>query len=156
MWDGDGYVSKTSQNKNITGVVSNNEKLLLSICEYVNGIFGDNFIKVIKPDGYPRIRLTGNKAYNFLHWLYDKSVVNLDRKYNNFLAFSTGFYNKFNYHYISKTKSGRYFVHLPYQFNHEKIGTFDTIKEAIDAYNKEAIKRNIPTQEYVGENIKNE
>ena len=154
LWDGDGYVSISKEGKNLTGVVSNNETLLLSICQYVNHVFGEDFIKVTKHDGYPRIRLSTNKAYNFLLWLYDNANVYLDRKHEIFLKFSTGYYNKYNYHYIRKIQSGRFFVRLPAKFNNKTIGTFDTVKEAVDAYNKEAIKIGIPIQEYVGEDIK--
>jgi hypothetical protein len=137
--------------------VSNNEILLLSISKYINRYFGNDFVKVVKNDGYPRIRLSCNKAYRFLLWLYDGSNVYLERKHDTFLKFTTGYYTEFNYHYISKLPSGRYFIHLPSQFNNKTIGTFDTVKEAIEAFNREAIKMNIPTQEYVGEEIiKNE
>ena len=154
LWDGDGYVSISGEGKNLTGVISNNELLLSSICKYINGIFEEDFVKVTKSDGYPRIRLTHNKAYQFLHWLYEGADVYLDRKHETFLRFSTGYYNKYNYHYISKIQSGRYYVHLPSMFNSKTIGTFDTVKEAVDAYNNEAQKLGIQIQEYVGEELK--
>ena len=39
LWDGDGYVSISKANKNITGIVSNNEQLLITIANYLCEIF---------------------------------------------------------------------------------------------------------------------
>lgn len=89
FWDGDGYVSITN-GKKLTGVVSNNEKLLLSFMKYINGQIEDDFCKVINSDGYFRIRMVTNKAKRFLDWLYFDSRVHMQRKYNIYLQMTFG------------------------------------------------------------------
>ena len=154
FWDGDGYVSKNNVNQNITGVISNNNKLLISFCNYFNSFFEDaTFSKVTYGDNYPRIRLKCNKAKKLCDLLYKNASIYLDRKYQNYLQLNKPKGNK-NYKNIKQLKSGNYFT----QFSddnkgHITIGTFKTIKEAIEAYNKMAIQCNKPTQKYVGENL---
>lgn len=151
LWDGDGYVSISKENKNITGVVSNNEVLLNSIMKYINLEFGDGFCKISKSDGYPRIRFTHAKAKKFLDWLYDGAKVYLERKYNVYLKYKDGYYNQFPYHNIVKTSSGRFYVGFIAHNTKVNVGTFDTIMEAVEAYNIAAKQYNKPEQKYIGE-----
>ena len=158
LWDGDGYVSKLSQgNKgtNATGVISNNEKLLNTISKYINNHFGDEtFCKVTKTDGYPRIRLRAAKAYKFCYWIYKDAIVYLDRKYENFLNFNKPYNWNRLYKHIKLLPSKHYFVDITNpEGNHEIIGTFNTVKEAVDAYNKMALQYGRPIQKYVGEDL---
>ena len=156
LWDGDGYVSVSGEGKNITGVISNNEMLLEAIVSFVNDKFNDEFCKVTKSDGYPRIKLTATKAKSFLDWIYSEASVYLGRKYNNYMKLSAGFYSQYPYHNIRKIKSGRYFL----SFTHNNVtyyfGTFDTIKEAVDKYNEVAPAYEKPLQKYIGEIITKE
>lgn len=89
FWDGDGYVSITN-GKKLTGVVSNNEKLLLSFMKYINSQLEDDFCKVTNNDGYFRIRMVTNKAKRFLDWLYFNSKIHMQRKYNTYLQMTFG------------------------------------------------------------------
>lgn len=89
FWDGDGYVS-ISSNKKKTGVVSNNEKLLMSFAAYINDQIEDGFCKVVNQDGYFRIRIVTNKAKRFLDWLYVDSNIRMQRKYETYLQMQFG------------------------------------------------------------------
>lgn len=99
------------------------------------------------------MRLSKRKAYYFAEWLYDGSTIKLERKYKNYLRFvKPQDYNR-NYRNIRLLKSGRYFVHV--QLNNKKIslGTFDTVKEAVDSYNKFASENGLKLQKYIGEEL---
>lgn len=153
FWDGDGYITVTGENKNQTGIVSNNEILLKSIAEYINSIFGKNFVKVNNFDGYFRIRTSCVKAYNLCKYLYENSSIYLDRKYNNFLNLNKPVSKTKKYKYIKKLPSDRYYIYIPHNKKSETIGTFDTVKEAIEAFNKKAIEYKVPCQEYINEKL---
>lgn len=156
FWDGDGYVSITGEGKNQTGCVSNNDELLKAFVEYINLNLGGNFTKVLYSDGYPRIRIYTNKATIFLKWLYQDYDIDkvLKRKYNTFKNFKEPFYEKFKYRYLRKLPSGRFFIQSP-TINKKKhtIGTFDTVREAIEAFNIDAEKYGYKKQEYKGEDF---
>lgn len=156
LWDGDGYVSIGKDNKNLTGVISNNNILLMSISNYVNSVLEDDFCKVSYFDGYPRIRLTGVKAKRFLDWLYKDATVYLDRKYEKYMMFKDSFYDKYPYHNIRRLKSGKYEIVL--QHNNKKMcfGVFDTVREAVHRYNEIAPIYQKDIQEYIGEIITKE
>lgn len=153
LWDGDGYVSISSENKNITGIVSNNNELLVTIAKYLCNIFDKNFCKVSYSDGYPRIRLSCKKAYFFCTYLYNNSKIYLDRKYNAYLKLNKPKISKYKYKGIKKLPSGRYYTHINYNNKRETIGTFDSIKEAIKAYNKRALELGKEPQIYIDEKL---
>lgn len=154
LWDGDGYVSISKANKNITGIVSNNKQLLITIANYLCEIFNKkDFCKVTYSDGYPRIRLTCKKAYELCYYLYNESKIYLDRKYNAYLNLNKPCVSKYKYKNIKRLPSGRYFVKINHDNKSETIGTFDTVKEAIEAYNKRAIELNKELQTYIDENL---
>lgn len=155
FWDGDGYVSISKEKKNLTGCVSKNQPLIEEIVSIINFYFGDNFSKILLSDGYPRIRLTTNKAKKFLDWLYEDSNYFLDRKYQTYLQFKKPD-EKYNrpYKNINKLPSGNYFVKKTYQKKQYTIGTFSSIKEAVDAYNKKAEEIGFAKQKYIGEFLK--
>ena len=155
-WDGDGYVSVSGENKNLTGVVSNNKILLDTIANYINSIFGKDFTKVINTDGYYRIRIYTAKAYRFCEYLYLNSKVHLDRKYNNFLNLKKPIKNKRQYKYIKKLPSNRYYIYIPHNKKPETIGTFNTIQEAIIAFNKKAVEYGVLCQMYINESLEAE
>lgn len=152
--DGDGYVFiSDGAQKNLVGIVSNNEKLLESIAKFLCNVFNDkNFVKVTNYD-YPRIRLARVKAYKVMKFLYKDTPVFLERKFSNFKNFSLPDkkYNK-PYKYIRKLLSNRYFIKTP-SINKKQytIGTFDTIEEAINAFNIKAKEYGFKEQEYIGE-----
>lgn len=154
FWDGDGYVSISNEKKNLTGCVSNNVALIQSFIIFINRHFGKDWTHLIMSDNYPRIRICTNKAKQFLDWLYydTDSSIQLERKYNTYKNFKEPS-NKSIYHNIKKLPSGNYFVRK--QFHNEKItiGTFSTVKEAIEAYNKVAKEKGFSMQEYKGELI---
>lgn len=152
FWDGDGYVSISStEGKNLTGCVSNNKKMLQRFTEYINNTLGKDFCKVVHYD-YPRIRLTRNKAKRLLDWMYVDTPIYLDRKHDTYLQFKKADpkYDR-PYSNIRLLPSGRYFCLKTYQNQKYTIGTFNTIKETVEAYNKMAKEIGFPEQKYVGE-----
>lgn len=155
FWDGDGYVSISGEGKNLTGCVSNNYLLIEAFVSYINNIFGENFAKVNMSDGYPRIRLTTNKAKNFLDFLYKDAPICLKRKYETYLKFKLPDkkYNK-PYSNIQLLPSGNYFVKKQYKGVSYTIGTYSTIKEAVEKYNEKAEEIGFPKQEYIGEYLR--
>ena len=154
LWDGDGYVSKTAQNANITGMVSNNKNLLLKIIDYFNENFGENFTNIVISDGYPRIRLAAVKAYKVCCLLYQNSTVYLERKYQAYLNLNPPCpkYNK-KYSYLKKLPSNRYYIYIPHNGKKETVGTFDTVEQAIYHYNLKAKEYGKSFQIYKGEEI---
>ena len=153
LWDGDGYISVSGEGKNLTGIVSNNQILLQSIVEYINSIFGKDFTKIINTDGYPRIKIYTAKAYIFCTYLYKNSNVYLERKYQNFLNLKKPKENNKQYKYIKKLPSGKYYIYIYYNKKKETVGTFATVKEAIQAFNLKAKEYNLPLQEYIDEKL---
>lgn len=95
LWDGDGTFAKSKgdRNRNICGLISNNQLLLESILNFINQSIGEDFLKSIKyrtkGDRYPRIRFFDNKAKIFGDWLYDDKVyLYMKSKYEKFLNFN--------------------------------------------------------------------
>lgn len=151
FWDGDGYVSITGEGKNQTGCISNNESLIDAFVSYVNSILGKDFCKKNFYD-YPRIRIYTNKAKTFLDWLYSDTPTFLERKHEIYLNFKEPD-EKYNrpYQNIRRLPSGNYFVQKFFKKQKYKIGTFSSIKEAVEDYNKKAIEVGFEPQEYIGE-----
>lgn len=156
LWDGDGYISISKENRNITGIISNNDKLLTTIASYLSDILGKNFCKVTYSDGYPRIRLTSRKAFFLCNYLYCDSKVYLDRKYQSYLTLKLPQQSKYKYKCISRLPSGRYFTKISYNNKTHTIGTFDTVKEAVEAYNKKALEIGKEPQIYINEKLERE
>jgi hypothetical protein len=157
LWDGDGYVSISAEGKNITGIISNNDKLLQAISNYICNIFNDkDFCKVSYSDGYPRIRLSCVKAKKLCDYLYKNSHVYLDRKYSNYLQLKEPQLARKQYKYIKKLPSKRYYIYIPIEGKKTTIGTFDTVKDAIEAYNKKAEEYGKEKQIYIDERLERE
>lgn len=153
FWDGDGYVSITAEGKNATGCVSNNEALIDAFVSYINKNFDEGFCRKTSYD-YPRIRFVAKKAKKFLDWLYLNAPIFLDRKYKKYLQFKISEKYDRPYSCIRKLPSKRFFVQKQYKGIRYTIGTFDTIKEAVDAYNEKAREIGFKEQEYIGEYLK--
>lgn len=154
-WDGNGYVKLRQDRFGDIGVVTLNEKLLQAFSEYFNNRSGDQKMTKVFCDknGYYRIVVCGEKAKTICHWFYDNCTVRLERKYCAFLRFKT--YDK-NYQGIRQRKNGRYQAYIKMNYVQRSLGTYDTVKEAVNAYNVVAIKHNLHTQEYRGESLKRE
>lgn len=89
LWDGDGSFYFSADEKQIAGLVSNNDMLISTIADYINNNLEKDFCKV-KPrtqgDPYPRIRFWTNKAKIFGDWLYSGVTYPvLKRKYEIYL-----------------------------------------------------------------------
>ena len=152
--DGDGYVSVSEgTQKNLVGIVSNNNKMLEAVSTFLCEIFKDKtFVKVINYD-YPRIRLSRAKAYKVMTYLYENAPVFLERKFENYKKFTLPA-SKYNrpYKYLQKLPSGRFFIKTPsINKKQQTIGTFDSIEEAINAFNLKAEEFGFKKQEYIGE-----
>lgn len=151
FWDGDGCVQLRQGKFGAINVVSLNEKLLQSFCDYFSQKFNTpNFAEVKLIEKYYRIIIGSEKAKKVCNLFYKDSTIYLERKYQNYLKFKT--YNK-NYTGIRKRKSGRYQAYIKVDYQQKSLGTYNTIKEAVEAYNKEAIKYRRQTQEYKGESL---
>ena len=152
FWDGDGCIRIRAKKSGEISCISLNEKLLQSFCDYFNKIFNDqNFSKIfLSEEKYYRIRLGGEKAKKVCKFLYKNSTIYLDRKYQNYLQFKT--YNR-NYKGIRQRKNGRYQPYMVINGRQQTFGTYATIKEAIDVYNKAAIEYGKETQIYIGESL---
>lgn len=150
FWDGDGTVRLREGRYNTISVVSLNNSLLNAFCEYFNSYLNDDFAKVVKRNGYSRIIIGSQNALKVCRLLYEESSVYLDRKYNNYLKFQVS--NK-NYYNIRQRKSGKYSAYIKVDYRQKSLGAYETVKEAVEAYNKEAIKLGRKTQEYVGESL---
>lgn len=155
FWDGDGYISISGEGKNLIGVISNNEKLLEKFCIFLNKELKINNCKVTKSDGYPRIKLFSQIARKVALYLYKDANIFLERKYNKVFELKKPKYNK-QYKYIKKLPSERYYIYIPINGKKVTIGTFDTVKEAIEAFNLKAINIGSPIQQYINEDLEKE
>lgn len=153
-WDGDGCIGSYSKQRNYTEVISLNKELLISFSNYINQHFKDPyFSKVIMTGGkYYRICLGSIKAYKMCDFLYKNSNIYLERKYKKYLELLPS--NK-NYINIRQTPSGKYQAYIKINYKQENLGTYSTIKEAVEAYNKKAIETGRSPQPYVGEKLLN-
>lgn len=155
FWDGDGSVQLRQGKFGAINVVSLNQKLLQSFCNYFNEYFNDSDFSrvVISEEKYYRIILGSEKAKKVCHLFYDNSSIYLDRKYQNFLKFKT--YDK-NYKGIRQRKSGKYQVYMYINCKQVSFGTYNTLKEAVEVYNQKAKELKRPIQKYYGESLKRE
>lgn len=153
-WDGDGCIGHYHKQNNYTEVVSLNQQLLISFSNYFNKYFNDPYFSkvIITGNKYYRICLGSSKAYKLCNYLYKNSKIYLERKYQNFLELVPS--NK-NYINIRKKPSGKFQAYIKVNYKQENLGTYLTIKEAVEAYNKRAIQLNRNPQPYVGENLFN-
>ena len=109
-WDGDGSFSKLNRGdkKNFASCVSNNQKFILSLRDYIDKELGQDFTIIHYPtqgDPYTRIRWTCNKAKIFGDWLYKDCVsCMLKRKYEEYLTFTFG--EKSHYGFDNKRVKG--------------------------------------------------
>lgn len=156
LWDANGYVAVSSEGCNLAGYVCSNEVLVQSLVDFINEDFGENFCRVVKNDSYPRIRLSAAKAKRFCDWLYKDRTPVLARKYEKYLLLRDCFYDQYIYHHIKRLKSGRYYTSIRHNGKTETIGTFNTVKEALENYNRKAKEYGTPTQKYLGEYLKKE
>lgn len=157
LWDGDGYITKSKEKRNLAGIVSNNEKMILKIVDFFNKkVNKKDFCRLTKSDGYPRIRLSYNKAKEAMDILYKNSSIYLDRKFNNYLSLNEPFLKSKQYKGIKKLNSGRYYIRIRHNNKYETVGTFDTVKEAIEEYNKKAREYGLEAQTYIDENLNKE
>lgn len=150
-WDGNGCI-QLRINSPMISVVCLNLELLTEFCNFINLYFNnENYAKVIKDrNGYYRIIITGERAKAVCHMLYDNSTIYLERKYRVYLKSKT--YDK-NYHGIRMRKNGRYQAYIKVNGVQRSLGAYDTIKEALDAYNNATKGTNIQPQKYYGESL---
>lgn len=157
-WDGDGCIGSYSKQRNYTEVVSLNKKLLMNFVNYFNFIFNDPYFSQLYENHttkniYYRIKFGSIKAYKVCEFLYKNSTIYLDRKHKKFLELVP---SRKNYINIRQTSSGKFQAYIKVNYKQENLGTYMTIKEAINAYNKRAIELDRNPQQYVGENLFNE
>lgn len=153
FYDGDGSIC-FSNNKTIVGFVSLNNKLLSSIMTYIHA---NGFLGSLRMDGkYTRICFAGNPSCKaFLDWLYKDASIYMERKYKKYIQIPDSYYQKYRYTGIYKNHN-KFLASIYYQNNNHCIGSFPSVYDAINAYNKEAIRVGKPTQEYKGEELYNE
>lgn len=150
-WDGNGCI-QLRINSPMISVVCLNLELLTEFCNFINLYFNNkNYAKVIKDcNGYYRIIITGERAKAVCHMLYDNSTIYLERKYRVYLK--SKIYDK-NYQGIRMRKNGRYQAYIKVNGVQRSLGAYDTIKEALDAYNNATKGTNIQAQKYYGESL---
>ena len=130
-------------------MVSNNGKLLASIQNFLK----ENNIKTsLNTEGkYFRLRFGGNRVRKQLReFLYSNSTLFLKRKKEIFFSQDPLPTKK----YIGITKrQNKFFAVINYDNKHHSVGFFNTVLEAVNAYNAEAIIHNKQIQEYKGESL---
>lgn len=130
-------------------MVSNNGKLLASIQNFLK----ENNIKTsLNTEGkYFRLRFGGNRVRKQLReFLYSNSTLFLKRKKEIFFSQDPLPTKK----YIGITKRrNKFFAVINYDNKHHSVGFFNTVLEAVNAYNAEAIIHNKQIQEYKGESL---
>lgn len=153
-FDGDGSVGlyKRGENKtpSLTGnIVSLNESILFSIQKFLK----EQDIRTIlrKDNKYSRLQFAGNRVREkFRNFLYKDATLFMERKKNVF--FSQDPLPTKKYTGITKRRN-KFFVVINYDNKHHSVGFFNTVLEAISAYNAEAIIHNKQIQEYKGESL---
>lgn len=146
FFDGDGTIYKNKNRKYGAGFVSLNNSLLNSMLSYIKQYTGTGSIRVDKK--YTRINFSGNPSVlKFGEFIYKDSEFYMERKKKEFDQIPI-FQSNNVYKGISK-----YHNKIKVTYKHSYIGLFDNIQEALEAYNKEAIKNNDKIQEYKGDNI---
>lgn len=154
FFDGDGsvgvYLKKNTKTPSLSGnIVSNNEKLLVSIQTFLKE---NNVNTSLQTEGkHFRLRFAGNKnRKQFREFLYANSTLFLKRKKEIF--FSQDPLPAKKYTGITKRRN-KFFAVINYDNKHHSVGFFNTVLEAINAYNTEAIIHNKQIQEYKGESL---
>ena len=153
-FDGDGSIGLYKKGENKTpslsgNIVSLNKKILFSI---------QNFLKeqgittsLRRENKYFRLQFAGNRVREkFRNFLYKDATLFMERKKNIFFSQNPLPTKK----YIGITKRrNKFFAVINYNNKHHSIGFFNTVLEAITAYNAEAIIHNKQIQEYKGESL---
>ena len=153
-FDGDGSIGVYKRNNTKTpslsgNIVSLNESLLTSIKQFLEE---QNIPTSLGRDKkYFRLRFSGNRIREKLReFLYQDAHLCMERKKEVF--FSQDPLPTKKYTGIIK-KRNKFSVVINYNNKHHSVGSFNTVLEAVNAYNAEAIIHNKQIQEYKGESL---
>ena len=154
FFDGDGTVGFNKNGGSFFGFVSYNESIIIAIKEYLFSYLGKGSLKKEyskKNDShYYRYVSCGNIVVKHLgELLYKDANYYMKSKYDIFQKVAPQ--EKTNLYTGLRKNHNRFVVEINYDNKHHYLGSFKTIKEAITAYNKEALLHNKPIQEYKGE-----
>lgn len=154
-FDGDGCISFYKQkNRCYVGIVSLNSQLITAIQEYVYGIF--KFGSIRMDQQYSRYQICGNvSTKKFLDWIYKDSNFYMQRKYDKYLQIPPK-QRRNIYKGICREKrspNNLYNVRIYYDGKSHYIGSFYTIREAVNAYNVVAEQCGVEQQQYKGEEL---
>lgn len=153
-FDGDGsiglYKRKNTKTPSLSGnIVSLNESLLASIKKFLEE--QNISVSLGKDRKYFRLRFSGNHTREKLRELFYKdSHLFMERKKEIF--FSQNPLSTKKYIGITK-KRNKFSVVINYNNKHHYVGSFNTVLEAVNAYNTEAIIHKKQIQEYKGESL---
>ena len=100
---------------------------------------------------YFRLQFGGNRTRKKLRdFLYEDATIFMEKKKTIFFSQNPLPVRK----YIGiRQNRNKFFACINYDNKHHTIGTFETVLEAINAYNAEAIIHNKQLQEYKGESL---
>ena len=103
---------------------------------------------------YTRISFSGNPScHALLSWLYDGASIFMNRKYDIYLQLPKPYYqSKYRYTGICPYYQ-KFLAYISYDGVRHYIGSYSTVKDAIDAYNAEAMMHCKQTQDYKGEEL---
>lgn len=153
-FDGDGsiglYKRKNAKTPSLSGnIVSLNESLLTFIKKFLEE--QNISVSLGKDRKYFRLRFSGNHTREKLRELFYKdSHLFMERKKEIFFSQNPLPTKK----YIGITKKrNKFSVVINYNNKHHYVGSFNTVLEAVNAYNTEAIIHKKQIQEYKGESL---
>lgn len=154
-FDGDGSISfYQKKNRCHVGIVSLNHQLISAIQEYVYDIFRFGTIRIDRQ--YSRYQICGNvSTRKFLDWLYIDANYYMQRKYNKYLQIPQKHHRNIYTGICKERRSPNniYNVKIYYNGKQHYLGSFNTVIEAVKAYNLEAEKYGVEKQEYKGEEL---
>ena len=156
FFDGDGTVGFDKKENAFFGFVSYNKSIIMAIKNYLfsylkKGSFKKEYSK--KNDSYYyRYTSFGNMVVkHFGELLYKDANYYMKSKYDIFQKIKPQ--EKHNLYTGLRKNYNRFVIVITYDNKRHYLGSFKTIKEAIEIYNKEALLHNKPTQEYKGEYV---
>lgn len=158
-FDGNGNVMVVPKNKNYSfSFYSLNENLLSSFLKFLINQGINTKSKISYESGCYRFIISGRlKLLQFYKLLYnDCDNLYLKRKKERFEKIPLNIHtksDKYLYKGILQRTPPRFIAQIYYNKKAERIGSFDTILEALTAYNQRAQELGLPTQEYKGEFI---